>query len=80
MADTYSPPIRDIRFVLEHIVDAEELVALPGYEHADIETMVGLLEEFGRFCAEVLAPLNRVGDTVGSRHDPDTGEVTTPPG
>jgi 3-(methylsulfanyl)propanoyl-CoA dehydrogenase len=80
MADAYSPPIRDICFVLEHLVDAKGLVELPGYGHADLETMVGLLEEFGRFCAEVLAPLNRVGDTTGSQLDPDTGLVTTPPG
>jgi alkylation response protein AidB-like acyl-CoA dehydrogenase len=80
MANVFAPPLRDMRFALDHLVDARGLAELPGYEHADLETMVGLLEEFGRFCAEVLAPLNRVGDSSGSRLDPDTGEVTTPPG
>src|SRR5690606_31546571 len=60
--------------------DAAGLAELPGFEHADLETMEGLLEEFGRFCVEVLAPLNRVGDEHGSRLDPATAEVTTPPG
>jgi alkylation response protein AidB-like acyl-CoA dehydrogenase len=80
MADVYAPPVRDIRFVLEHLVDAAGLAALPGFEHADLETMIGLVEEFGRFCQAELVPLNRVGDTTGSRHDPATGAVTTPPG
>jgi acyl-CoA dehydrogenase len=80
MADVYAPPLKDIRFVLEHLVDADGLAKLPGYAHADLDTMMGLLEEFGRFCVQELVPLNRVGDTTGSVHDPGTGAVTTPPG
>ena len=80
MADVYAPPLRDMRFALEHLVDAEGLAKLPGFGHADLDTMMALLEEFGRFCAQELAPLNRVGDTVGSKHDAATGAVTTPPG
>jgi alkylation response protein AidB-like acyl-CoA dehydrogenase len=80
MADVYAPPLRDIRFVLEHLVDTGALTKLPAFGHADLETMMGLLEEFGRFCAQELAPLNRVGDTVGARFDPATGAVTTAPG
>jgi alkylation response protein AidB-like acyl-CoA dehydrogenase len=80
MAADYSPPLRDIRFVLDHIVDADALAKLPGFGHADLDTMVGLLEEFGRFCTQELAPRNRTGDTDGARHDPATGEVTTSPG
>ena len=78
MADVYSPPLRDIRFVFDHLVDAAGLAALPGLGHADVDTMLGLLQEFGRFCVEVLVPLNRVGDSVGARLDPDSGEVATP--
>jgi alkylation response protein AidB-like acyl-CoA dehydrogenase len=80
MADVYAPPLRDIRFVLEHLVDTDALSKLPGYGHADLETMMGLLEEFGRFCAQELAPLNRVGDVIGASFDPATGAVTTAPG
>ena len=42
-------------------------------------TVQGVLEECGRFMSEVIAPLNRVGDTEGSRRNPD-GTVTTPTG
>src|SRR3954452_9862469 len=76
----YVAPLRDIRFALEHLVDLPGLAKLPAFAHADPETVHGLLEEFGRFVGDVLAPLDHVGDTVGSTHDPETGAVTTPPG
>jgi alkylation response protein AidB-like acyl-CoA dehydrogenase len=76
----YVAPQRDIRFALEHLVDLPGLSKLPAFAHADPETVYGLLEELGRFVSDVLAPLDRVGDTVGSKHDPATGDVTTPPG
>jgi alkylation response protein AidB-like acyl-CoA dehydrogenase len=79
MAD-YVAPRRDIRFALENLVDLAALSKLPGFEHADPDTVYGLLAEFGRFVSEVLAPIDRVGDTVGSTFDPATNAVTTPPG
>ncbi|MBA2282032.1 MAG: acyl-CoA dehydrogenase [Acidimicrobiia bacterium] len=80
MADVYAAPMRDLRFTLEHLVDTDALAKLPPFGHADVETMLGLLEEYGRFCTQELAPLNRVGDEQGAAHDPGTGAVTTPPG
>jgi hypothetical protein len=77
---TYSPPLRDMRFTLEHLVDLPALSKLAPFAQADVETVMGLLGEYGRFVADVLAPLDRVGDTVGARRDPATGGVTTPPG
>jgi len=65
--------------VLQHVVDIGQLAELPGYEHADPETVAGILEEAGRFFAEQFAPLNRVGDLQHSRRH-DDGTVTTPEG
>src|SRR4051794_34455691 len=76
----YVAPRRDIRFALEHLVDLRELSKLPVFEHADPETVFGLLDEFGRFVGEVLAPIDRTGDTVGASFVTGTGEVTTAPG
>src|SRR5690606_12929927 len=49
----------------------------------DLEIDEGLrdaiLEEAGKFAAEVIAPLNAVGDRAGCTRHPD-GSVTTPPG
>ncbi|MEY2458262.1 MAG: 3-(methylsulfanyl)propanoyl-CoA dehydrogenase, partial [Acidimicrobiaceae bacterium] len=76
----YVAPLRDVRFALEHLVDLAALSKLPAFEHADPETVYGLLDEFGRFVTGVLAAIDRVGDTVGSTFDPATNQVTTPPG
>jgi alkylation response protein AidB-like acyl-CoA dehydrogenase len=76
----YRAPQRDVRFALEHLVDLAALSKLSGMEHADPDTVYGLLDEFGRFVSEVLAPIDRVGDTVGAKFDPTTNAVTTPPG
>ena len=78
MAD-YVPPLRDIRFVLEQLADLRGLSKLEAYEHADPDTVLGVIEESGRFIADVVGPLNRTGDTVGSTLGGD-GQVTTPPG
>jgi alkylation response protein AidB-like acyl-CoA dehydrogenase len=75
----YAAPLDDMAFVLEHVVGYPELATLEPFAHADLATVRSILDECGRFMTEVVAPLNRVGDTVGSRHNPD-GSVTTPPG
>ena len=75
----YAPPFDEIRFVLEHIVDLPALTQLDAYHHADPETCYGVIDEAGRFLAEVFGPLNRVGDQVGSVLDA-AGRVVTPPG
>jgi 3-(methylthio)propanoyl-CoA dehydrogenase len=64
---TYTAPIRDIRFVLEHVTPLSELAALEPYAHADPELVAGLLEEAGRFSSEAIAPTNRDGDLEGAR-------------
>ncbi|MFN8038995.1 MAG: acyl-CoA dehydrogenase [Acidimicrobiales bacterium] len=79
MAD-YRPPLRDISFVLDHLVDLDELCQFEAFKHTDPETLKGVVEENARFVAEVIAPLNRVGDLEGSVHDPATNTVRTPPG
>ncbi len=73
----YRPPISDFGFILEHVVGYPEVAALPGFEHADLETVMELLKECGDFMAEVVAPTNRVGDTEGAKRLPD-GSVTLP--
>jgi alkylation response protein AidB-like acyl-CoA dehydrogenase len=79
MAD-YRPPLRDIFFVLDHLTDVAALADLDAYGHVDADTVKGILEENGRFVADVIAPLNRSGDLEGSVHDPADNSVTTPGG
>jgi alkylation response protein AidB-like acyl-CoA dehydrogenase len=75
---TYTPPLRDFRFVLEELWDVGELAKLPGYEEATPETIATVLEEGGKLCSEVLFPLNRSGDEEGCHYE--NGVVRTPKG
>jgi acyl-CoA dehydrogenase len=73
----YTPPLRDVRFVLDHVADLDAITATEWFGHVDPETVHDVLAEVGRFMAEVFAPANRDGDTIGSRWQPD-GSVVTP--
>jgi 3-(methylthio)propanoyl-CoA dehydrogenase len=77
---SYVAPVRDIRFALDVMADLPALLKLPGFDHVDSSTVDELLGEYGRFCQEVFAPLNREGDKVGAQHNPETNAVTTAPG
>ena len=75
----YDPPLADIRFVLDEVVDLASLAKLERFAHAEPDLVHGVIEEAGRFVADVIAPLNTVGDRYHSRRNGD-GSVSTPPG
>lgn len=78
---TYTPPLRDMHFVLHELLNVtEELKLLPAHAEIDTETINAVLEEGGKFAAEVLFPLNISGDEEGCVLDKATHEVKTPKG
>ncbi len=76
---TYTAPTRDTRFVVNEMLDLASYGNLPGFENATSDMIDTVINEAGKFCAEVLAPLNQVGDVQGCTHH-DDGSVTTPEG
>src|SRR5438874_1726503 len=62
---TYTPPVRDTRFVLEHVLGIDRYKELPGFDGATPDVVDAVLEEGGRFVAEILFPLNHSGDQEG---------------
>ena len=75
----YTAPVRDTRFVLNSVIGLDRYANLPGFENVTPETVDAVLEEGGRFVAEVLFPLNLSGDQEGCTRHAD-GSVTTPKG
>ncbi|MFG6175849.1 acyl-CoA dehydrogenase C-terminal domain-containing protein [Halomonas sp. THAF12] len=75
----YQAPLRDMRFVMEELLDYPAHYArLPGGEEATPDVVAAILEEGGRFAREVLLPLNQSGDREGCLLE--GGEVKTPRG
>ena len=74
----YSAPTADMLFVLEHIAGLSQLADRDAYEHADLDTVEGLLDEAARFMEEQLVPLNRKGDEEGLVVD--NGKIFHPDG
>ena len=77
----YTPPLRDMQFVLHEVLKvSDEFKALPKHANIDADTINAVLEEGGKFAAEVTFPLNISGDTEGCVLDKSTHEVKTPTG
>ncbi|WCO65785.1 acyl-CoA dehydrogenase [Iamia majanohamensis] len=74
----YAAPLDDIRFTIDGLVDLDGLTKLEPYGEIDADSVQAVLEEFGRLMAEVWAPTNVTGDTVGSHMEGDG--VVTPEG
>ena len=77
MAD-YQAPLRDMRFVLNEVLDAGRLSDMPGLATATPDIVDAVLEEAGKLAAGAIGPLNKAGDKTGSRLV--DGAVVTPDG
>ncbi len=74
----YNAPIRDMRFVMHELHNSAAHVAEIGQPDVTEELMDSILEEAGKFAADVLLPINASGDEEGCRLE--NGVVRTPKG
>ncbi len=75
----YRTPLRDIRFVMNELLDAENhYPGLSGCEQVTPDLLDAILDNAARFAEEVVAPLNFSGDEQGCKYE--NGKVTTPDG
>jgi len=78
---SYTPPLRDMQFVMHEVLNVvDDFKQIPKHAEVDADTINAVLEEGGKFAAEVVFPLNVSGDTEGCSIDQTTHAVTTPKG
>jgi alkylation response protein AidB-like acyl-CoA dehydrogenase len=74
---TYTPPLREIEFVLKDVLNVGALAQFPGLAEATPDLIGGLIGEAGKILSEQLAPLNMTAD-AGCKFE--SGNVRTPAG
>ena len=75
---SYTAPLKDMLFNIEHLARIDQVAAMPGLEDAGLETAQAVLEECAKLNEGVLSPLNWEGDKNPSSFK--AGVVTTTPG
>jgi alkylation response protein AidB-like acyl-CoA dehydrogenase len=73
----YTPPTKDMQFILHDVLNVTSS-DIPGYDELEADFTAAILEEAGKLTSGVLAPLNVVGDKEGCRLE--NGVVYTPTG
>ncbi|MCH8347452.1 MAG: acyl-CoA dehydrogenase N-terminal domain-containing protein, partial [Proteobacteria bacterium] len=76
---TYKAPVKDMLFVLNDVLKLERYSNLESFAEATPDIIAAIVKQGGKFCEEVLQPINLSGDKEGcTRHE--DGSVTTPKG
>ncbi len=74
----FSAPVGDFRFLLDHVVGFDEVRASERFAEATPDVTDQILTGAARLCDEVLAPLQRSGDTDPARLE--NGRIRAPTG
>ncbi len=77
----YKAPLRDQQFVIHEVLHAvDSLKVLPRHAEIDADTINQVVEQAGKFCEELLLPINQSGDAEGCTYDAACHSVRTPQG
>jgi len=74
----YKAPIRDIKFVMQELLECDKHYQQLGYQEASEEMVDAIITEAAKFTEQVISPLNQIGDQQGCTWT--EGVVTTPDG
>ncbi len=74
----YKAPIRDLKFVMQELLDCDGHYQKLGYEDASIDMVDAIVAEAAKFTEQIIAPINQIGDEQGCTWT--DGNVTTPDG
>ncbi len=74
----YNPPLKDMAFLLEHVVGLDKLPEHAELGQLDMDMVNSILEPAAKLAKEVLAPINHSGDEEGCKLE--NGELTTAKG
>ena len=76
----YKAPLDDIRFIFETLDYEGRVASLADFADFDLETVMGMAKEMGRFGTRDALPLSKTADKQGTRWNPETFAVTTADG
>ncbi|WP_108881633.1 acyl-CoA dehydrogenase family protein [Anderseniella sp. Alg231-50] len=76
----FSPHTQTLHDTLNDVAGFSTLMSSGVFGELSDDVVAAILEEAGKFAANVVAPLNRDGDQHGCTLDPDTNSVATAPG
>src|SRR5882724_5960312 len=74
----YRAPVEDFRFLFHEVLELDKHRDLPGFADLSPDLVDDILSNAGKFCEQVLQPLNQSGDEEGCRFE--NGVVSTPKG
>src|SRR5665213_4442022 len=74
----YRAPVEDFRFLMNEFLEVEKQRDLPQFAELTPDLIEDILTNAGKFCEEVLHPLNQSGDEEGAHFE--NGVVRTPKG
>ncbi len=76
----FTPHTVTLLDTLNDVAGLDQLIAEGTFGELSGDVVSAVLEEAGRFAAEVIAPLNQAGDRHGCSLDTGSNEITTAPG
>ena len=63
----YQAPLKEMNFVLNTVANIGKVYALDKFQECSTELVSSILDEANKFASGVLAPLNTVGDLIGTK-------------